>query len=70
MKDASKEAGVSWGLSKISKTHPNTDTPRETRNTQRSSITYTYVQELLKNTLVMQGMEKCREGNGEEESTT
>ena len=64
MKDTSKAAITN--PSKALKTQTYMDSPRETKNTQRTSITATYVQELLKNTLVMQGIEKCREGNGEE----
>ena len=66
MKDASKAAIPNQ--SKIGKTQLYTDSPRETRNTQRSSVTYPYMTELLKNTLVMQGIEKCMSGNGEEEN--
>ena len=68
MKDASKAATAN--PSKTVKTQPYTDSPMGTRNTNRTSVTATYVQELLKNTLVMQGLEKCKAGNGEEQAST
>ena len=66
MKDAKKAGFVSQ--TNALKTQPYTDSQIGTRNLQRTSITYTYVTELLKNTLVMQGIDRCKAGNGNEKS--